>query len=381
MASTLKYGLAFFCRIKTPGKGQNHGYRICRTIGYPSQLPWRSFPSLCREVSDHCLFRKEQGNIDYNQGMDKILIFGPSVMDLVQHVKRLPREGEEIVPLSRNQRISGSGFCMADLFRFLNMPYHLYTSAGTGLYGEEVKDRLDRLGFSYSSKSSEVAGCMYTLMDEAGNTARFAVPGGEYDFVEEDHPESRYAILDGSYLYEADCDPLPDLFLQEHTAVLFCPHQAGVETDPVLWEAILRTGPIIHLCEEEAALLKEEDTQDLKSVAETIHLLTHQPVIILRTDGSGYYYEKGQEFIMPSAVDSLTDRTGMSEAHAAAFLLARNAGVDVRSAMRFASECAALAAKSAESVIAEADHETVRQFLIQAIMTESRGGHGNGSLS
>ena len=314
--------------------------------------------------------------------MEKVIIYGPSMIDLVQHVIKLPQEGEEIEPVRSLQRISGSGYCMADFFRFLKMPYLLYTCTGTGVYGSTVRKMMNLQEFEYVSVRDDVAGCRYTLVDQDGYTAVFAVPGCEYGFLpQEEAEEGRYAILDGSYLYDEESESIPDILLSEHTEVMFCPNHAGVETDPVLFEALMKTGPMVHLSEEEAGLLGENDTPDLREIAEGISRKSGNAVIVLRTDGSGYYHAPGNAFTVPSFVHEIKDRSGMQEAHAAAFVLARSSGVDVRSAMQFAGECAALAAESDLAVIREKDYEYIRQLLIDAIMTESKGGRAEGPLS
>ena len=303
--------------------------------------------------------------------MEKVLIFGPSLTELVSFVERFPKEGEEIHPLRTEERISGAGYIAAHLFSMINMPVLLYTNPGSGVYGERVSAALNAEKIEYISRNEETAGCLYTLVDSKGNALRMAAAGSEYGFLPFDSAEEGESVLlDGTYLYDADSELLPDVMLEEGRTVLFCPHYAGIEADPRLFEALLKSGPILHLSEEEAASYGGQE-KDLRKIAADLNAVTHQPVIILRSDGSGYFHDEADDFQMKSFLFSLKDRTGMAETHAAAYLMARNAGADNRSAMAFAGECAALAGQTELSVIEEKEKETVRQLLIQAILTKS----------
>ena len=312
--------------------------------------------------------------------MEKVLILGPSVTDIVQEVNKLPKEGEEIVPLLTRQRISGMGYCAAHLFSLLDMPALLYTNPGSGLYGDFVQAGLDREKIEWISRNEETAGCLYTLVDSSGNAVRMAVPGSEYGFLPYGHAEAgTFVLLDGSYLYDETADLFPEIFTDEARTVLFCPHYAGIEADPDLFRTLLESSPWLYLSEEEAAAYGEG--KDLGRIASDLHALTQKPVIILRSNGSGYFLDGADAFETDSRITKIKDRTGMGEAFAAGFLLAKNAGADNRSALSFACECAALAASSESSVIEAKDKERVRNLLVQAILTESRGGRMQDFLS
>ena len=313
--------------------------------------------------------------------MENVLIIGPSVTDIVQRVRKLPQEGEEIIPLKTEERISGAGYCAAHLFALADMPAFLYTNIGSGIYAEKVRAQLERENIACESRNEETAGCMYTLCDPEGNTVRMAVPGSEYGFLPIGSLNSgRFVFLDGSYLYDETSDLFPEVFTSGEKTVLFAPHYAGADADPDLFRTILESGPWLAMTEEEAAMCGGRE-KDLRKIVQGLNAVTHQPVIILRTGGSGYYFDGRDEFEVNAGKGRIIDRAGMAEAHTAAFLLAKNAGADNRSAMTFAGECAALAGSSASSVIAEKDRETVRSLLVQAILTESRGGRMQDFLS
>lgn len=272
--------------------------------------------------------------------MDKLMIIGPVVTDIVSYVKTLPRGNEEMQVEDYEQRIGGMGYHTALMMSLFRFPYELLSDCGSGVYGTAAYDACVQEGLEVKQNNPGIAGCTYHIVDPEGNYQYYCVPGTEYDFdpdiMQEIDPKQFSAIaLCGDMFCGEGADDLMEMLREVELPLYF---QCGMRIDEA-GEAALSSlyalNPVLLLNEADALFLigKEEG---IDTAAEKLHARTQAPVIILKNGEGAYYYDGSESYIAPFAEHT------ESEIYFAAFLAARTAGVDYKNALVFAGGCMTL---------------------------------------
>jgi Sugar kinases, ribokinase family len=99
----------------------------------------------------------------YNSSiMKKPLIIGSVYTEILNYVDELPKGNEDFTPRKSEMRVRGSGYEMARVFNGFGFPYELIAPAGTGTYGEIVKEECQKEGIPLIAKD-DINGCMYLV--------------------------------------------------------------------------------------------------------------------------------------------------------------------------------------------------------------------------
>lgn len=272
--------------------------------------------------------------------MDKLMIIGPVVTDIVTYVKRLPRGNEEMQVENSEQRVSGMGYHTALMMSLFRFPYELLSDCGSGVYGTGAFDACVQEGIEVKQNHPGIAGCTYHIVDPEGNYQYYCVPGAEYDFdpdiMQEIDPKQFSAIaLCGDMFCGEGADDLMEMLREVELPLYF---QCGMRVDEAgdaAMSSLYALNPVLLLNEADALFLNGNE-EDIDVAARNLHARTQAPVIILKNGEGAYYYDGSESYIAPFA------DYAESEIYFAAFLAARTAGVDYRNALVFAGECMAL---------------------------------------
>ena len=269
--------------------------------------------------------------------MEKIMIIGPVVTDIVSYVKQLPRGNEEMLVDGYSQQVGGTGYHTARFLNLFHFPYELLADCGSGVYGTFAYDTCVYEGLDVHQMNPGIAGCTYHIVDPRGNYQYFCVPGTEYDFdpdilQEIDLKEFSAIVLCTDMLLGEGADELMEM-LREAELPLYL--QCGMRVDEIgedVLSALYALNPILLLSEADAVYLNGSQ-EEINTAAEKLHAETKAPVIILKA-GEGAYYHDGSEFYIAPY-----EGVCSSEVFYAAFLAARAAHVDFRNSLVFAAEC------------------------------------------
>lgn len=269
--------------------------------------------------------------------MEKMMIIGPVVTDITAHVSELPRGNEEMNVEGYEQRPSGMGYHTALFMELFHFPYELLADCGSGLYGTWVYDACTEEGLKVRQEHPGIAGCTYHIVDPEGNYQYFCVPGAEYDFdpdvlQEIDLKQYSAIALCGDMFCGEGADELMELLREAELPLYF---QCGMRIDEAgqdVLSAVFALSPVLLLNEADALYLNGRE-EDIDVIARNLFTRTSAPVIILRENEGAYCFDGRETFIAP------VEGSFVSEAFFAAFLAARNAGVDMKNALVFAGEC------------------------------------------
>lgn len=304
--------------------------------------------------------------------MKKVLLIGSTVLDICGFVDHLPQSDEDIMPQKTFSRVSGTGWCMANAFRILNMPYSLISHTGTGVYSELPVQKAAELGIRMP-EYEETAGCTYTLTDPKGHYRSLMIMGGEYDFL----PSSADGIREEDYScvicsgsqFEKDPQLMLGYLQSLHLPIIFKPSGFSILQNSMVLSQLFDLHPVLHLSEAEAAYLCEGRAEDLNEAAEYICSLTEAPVIILLDDLRCLYYDGDTEEVAETDHHDHVDLSGADCGHLAAYVIAKNCGLNVSQALEFAGKYADTVSVTDDTIPDRAEEERLKQILSSMILS------------
>ena len=281
--------------------------------------------------------------------MKKVLLIGSTVLDICGSVDHLPQSDEDIAPRKTTNRVSGTGWCMANAFRILNMPYSLISHTGTGVYSELPEQKAEELGIPMP-RHEETAGCTYTLVDPKGNYRSLMIQGGEYDITASalngiNEEEYSCVICSGSQ-FEKDPQLLLGYLQSLHLPIIFKPSGYSILQNSMILSQLFDLHPVLHLSEAEAAYLCEGRVEDLNEAAEYIY----------------------SEEVAEADHHDHVDLSGADCGHLAAYVIAKNSGLNVSLALEFAGKYAGTVSVTDDTIPDRAEEERLKQLLSTMII-------------
>lgn len=309
--------------------------------------------------------------------MKTTLLIAPAAVDLAAWVNKLPRGNEDEIQPSRTlMRYGGAAWAAMNVFNGMGFPYELCAPIGSGVYGDAVREEAESLGLKIHSFSSEVAGCSYTMIDPQGQRGLMLVPGAEYSFDEAsarrvDKDDVKSVLISGGML-EGENGRRILTFLKDYEGKIFLELGGrGATLEEAAWKAVCALKPVVYATDEELCVLCKGET-DLMTCAQQVYKQTQAPVVILLQDGGSLYAEGRKIISVSGSMQKAVDASGVEENHAAAYLAARNAGVDPRSALTFAGHYAARVAETERQELDRMDQAQMKELLLNFIMGKRR---------
>lgn len=301
--------------------------------------------------------------------MKKWLLFGVSTVDIYTCVDQLPQSDEEIDFKNTNTRYGGDGFLMANTFATFNMPYHLVSPCGSGIYGEQIQEEASRLGITLEPLHKEENGCTYSLIDQEGHVRKMMVMGAEMDFedcevVDADLETYEGCICSASTLLHNSSILWPylmkfagHLYLYVDTPDFF--------TEKEFYEAILSLQPVIFARDH---ILQAYQEKDLLHTIQELYAYTNKEIVLLFEDGRCASFLKEEPISLQETWSHVVDQSGYEECFFVSYILATSLGVSREDALVFAKDAASDILQSYDLTIPTSMVETKRQLLAQAIM-------------
>lgn len=269
------------------------------------------------------------------------MIFGAVTCDTAAYVETLPKGNEEPVILNTEQRLSGSGYYTARILKGLNLPYDLVAPAGSGVYGDYVREKTAAEGIPMEYISEEMNGSTYHMIDKEGRQSAFVVPGCEYEYdfsytEYADSEEISAVVLYTDMLYGEGGEDLLDFISRLDCPVYTAFGMRKDELDLEISDTLLDLKPELFLTVEEACTLSGQ--QDLHAAMDDLLKRTQMPIIVIAGKDGLLYLDEEMQLRAPG--DDILEHVDMISANVCftAYISARTAGVDVRNSLMFAAE-------------------------------------------
>ena len=307
--------------------------------------------------------------------MNKILVIGSAVADVIITLPHLPDRCEDVHVRTQHMTLGGCGMNTFDTIRHLHADAIPFFPIGTGAYGDFVRAQMaQRHIFSPVPDPGEDNGCCYCFIeDEFGGERTFlSYHGAEYRFRREwfdliDSQEIGYVYICGLEIEEKTGINIVDYLehlkeLKPDVTIFFSPGPRITRIEVNMILRIMKLSPVLHLNRQEAqeairictgekqdpsedisiGQFTEENLSSVRSVAEGLSRITGSPVIItLGANGSCCYTQKSFEYV-PAVKTRQVDANGAGDAHIGAVIASLQAGKSYREALEIANRVSSL---------------------------------------
>lgn len=273
--------------------------------------------------------------------MKKIVIFARVACKIVAKVKVIPKEGEEILPLSSSMELSGSALCISEILQKFAIPFELIAPCGTGTYGEQVVSLSEKRGLPLNCPNEGLQGVEYCFQDEEGKESTLLIPGSEYDFDEEsveslDSEEISAVIVYGDLLCGNGAEELLDFLSRTDCPLYVLPDGNYENMEQEISEDLLSLSPVLCLNGSEVADMVPQD-RDVYEAAGILQKHTGEPVLVFLGE-EGILYRDSEEDLRVEWDASLEIKPQDVSVFYSVFLMVRISCVDVRNSLMFAKD-------------------------------------------
>lgn len=278
--------------------------------------------------------------------MQKCLVIGAAMLDIVMKIDRLPKSGEDVYAKSQEMTVGGCAYNVADILKHFQVPYTLFAPIGKGVYADIVAAKLKEAGHE-SPLFSETRDNGYCLciVEQNGERTFLTLPGIECRFEKEWFQRLDTSEYDAVYVcgYEIEGpggEAIID-FLENHRElqVYYAPGPRITYIPREKHERIFALNPILHLNEKEGADYTGETAYE--KAAEQLYGFTRRAVMITLGEKGVYLYDqKGKLLSSKKAV--VVDTIGAGDSHIGAVIAMRMKGLSLEEAVGAANKVSAM---------------------------------------
>lgn len=271
--------------------------------------------------------------------MKKCLVIGSTVCDIMVYIDKLPKSEEDIHLKNQVMSLGGCAYNVVSVLHNLDIPYTFVSPIGKGVYGEFVRNELEKKGIKSEVYSEEENGCCYCLIEKNGERTFMSYHKVEYTFNPKwldglDLDEYEYIYVCGLEVEDVNGKELVAFLSRFKGQVVFACGPRVNSLDEGLLEEIFRVKPIIHLNNNEAKILG--GSNDLEEAVKSIYKKTNKAVVVtLGADGSVYYdgFFKYVEGFKTYVVDTV----GAGDSHVSGMISGLFRGKKMEESLRFAN--------------------------------------------
>lgn len=278
--------------------------------------------------------------------MKKVLVIGSTVADVIISVERLPKTGEDVHVYSQSMCLGGCAYNVSDAIRHFEVPYLLFSPAGTGAYGDFVRSALRQKGVSDPIYVPDtMSGCCYCFVEDSGERTFVCYRGAEYHFRPEWFDSLDTDSIDSVYICgleveENDNTHIID-FLEAHPeyTVYFAPGPRINILPPERMNRLFMLSPILHLNETEAMTFTKQST--IEKAAKSLYAMTQNTVIITLGEKGAYYHNQTEAGFIPSVCATQINTIGAGDSHIGTVISCLKRGDSIQEAITKANRYSA----------------------------------------
>ncbi|UBH15777.1 PfkB family carbohydrate kinase [Macrococcus armenti] len=274
--------------------------------------------------------------------MDKCLIIGSTVCDVVINVDKLPTTAGDVHISSQAMSLGGCAYNVVSVLHHLGIPYTFISPVGTGMYGEFVARELYKKGIQTKVRVEDENGCCYCFVEHHGERTFMSHHGVEYTFNPEwlhglNLDDYKYVYICGLEVEERDGDKLIDTLTHIDATIIFAPGPRGNLIPRERLERVYQLSPIVHLNEQE--IMEQTGCYAVEAALEVIYRKTRNKIVVTQGEHGAIIYD-GVVTHVPGETVAVKDTIGAGDSHAGAFISSLAKGMDDKSALTFANKVA-----------------------------------------
>jgi ribokinase len=278
-----------------------------------------------------------------------IVVVGSNMVDLLTHIRNLPKTGETLFGESFHLGFGGKGANQAVMAARLGARVGMITKVGDDVFGTMTQDNFTQMGIATQRifiKEGMSSGVAPIFVDHDGNNIIVIIPGANLTLSPEEVRDSAEMIKSASIVisqFEISEESIITAFriAKEAGKMTILNPAPARETHPEL----IRLSDIIIPNETEAEVLTGVQIQGIDSVKQASEKLFNQganQVIITLGKLGAYLFEKDHQALFPAPEVDPIDTTGAGDAFIGSLAYALAKGLPLPDAIRFANYAAAL---------------------------------------
>ncbi|ARQ06179.1 Sugar or nucleoside kinase, ribokinase family [Macrococcoides canis] len=275
--------------------------------------------------------------------MDKCLIIGSTVCDVVINVDQLPTTAGDVHISSQTMALGGCAYNVVSVLHHLDVPYTFISPVGTGMYGEFVAHELEKKRIQTEVRVEGENGCCYCFVEQHGERTFMSHHGVEYTFNPKwldglNLDDYKYVYICGLEIEECDGDKIIDTLNDIEATIIFAPGPRGNLIPQERMERVYQLSPIVHLNEQE--IKEQTDCETVEAALEVLYEKTNNKIVVTQGANGAIIYDGDITHVSGETV-KVNDTIGAGDSHAGAFISSMAKGMDDKSALKFANKVAA----------------------------------------
>ena len=316
--------------------------------------------------------------------MKQALIIGSTVADVTVRLPHLPVTGQDVIVESQSMSLGGCVYNVSEILRQSGVPYTLFSPVGTGIYGNYVREHLNRKQIPILIPTPAADnGCCYCFVEESGERTFAALHGAEYRFERQWFSLAESLSVGSVYVcgleLEEDTGGFILDYLEDHPeyTVYFAPGPRISFIPQSSLRRMFSLSPILHLNREEALEYtgitgspenkkpwKKADLPCregrleacLREAASRLTAFTRNHVIItLGAHGAFHMEPSGKHALIPGCPARQVDATGAGDSHMGTVIACRMKGFPMDKAIRTANRISAAVVEHAGAGLDDED--------------------------
>jgi sugar/nucleoside kinase (ribokinase family) len=269
--------------------------------------------------------------------MIECAIFGGVLLDKYLEMDMYPERGQDGLIKGEFDIAGGCSINMAATFNNLGGDAHIVSCAGVDATGREIREYMDRHGFSrkYVKEIPGDSGYCIVILEENGERTFLTKKGVECLFdpeiIERDLKKIRNVMVTGYFLLSENAAEIVErlsVIRRNGGRFLFDPGPLVAEIDRDVLDKMLQMADIITANEVEAELL-------------ALPVDPTRIIVIKKGKAGGEVICGSERFDYEAKLLEAVDTTGAGDSFAAGLMYGLLSGKDIRSAVALAVECSA----------------------------------------
>lgn len=279
----------------------------------------------------------------------KTLVIGAAIVDLMMHIDRLPKSGEDIPCHDTRTVVGGCAYNVANTLQNLHIPHDLCVPVGPGHFGDIIRAGMLKSGYTpLIEDSTQDNGYCLSLIEQTGERTFITVQGSEGHFKSEWFDQidinNYYNIYIAGYQSCGESGQVISHWLAQNPTIsnkriFFAPGPMITHIEPDILERLLSLQPILHLNEVEA--LDFTKCTNTESAIKTIYNKNKNLVFITLGKRGTLYYDGNEIHTIDAMPTTVVDTVGAGDSHIAAIIAGISNGLSISQSVHLANKVAA----------------------------------------
>ncbi|OOB77769.1 MAG: hypothetical protein BEN19_01365 [Epulopiscium sp. Nuni2H_MBin003] len=284
--------------------------------------------------------------------MNKVLVIGAAMVDVMMNVDELPSSGQDIIA-TENIEIGGCALNVAHVLQSFDTGFDLLAPIGKGRNADLIYNHLEEhhMHRHCIKDETEDNGYCLSLIEKNGERTFITVLGVEVNFKPEwfskiNAQEYNMVYVSGYEIESSGGNNIIDfLVANPHLQIFFAPSPRITYIDVEKMDRMLNLSPIVHL--NEAEVLAFTKQSDIFEAITTLYDKTQASIIVTRGSKSTIAYENNKFILVDAQKDvKVINTSGAGDSHIGGIITALQKGSKLNQAIKFANQVSAQVVQS-----------------------------------